>query len=80
MYLLNKRIIDLIIDSDLTQQEIADAIGVDRVTINRFVNGHYDLKLYNAVALARFFDISLDYLTGLSDTPVKLSDNKKRHS
>ena len=78
MSLVHKRITDLIEDSGVSQEALADAIGVTRATINRFVNGHYDLKLHNAIEIAKFFNISLDYLAGLIDEPISLSDRNKK--
>ena len=78
--LISNRLISLREGSNLKQYELANALGVDRKTIWRAETERFVPKTELLMMYARYFDISLDYLTGLIDTPVKLSDNKKRHS
>lgn len=78
--LISNRLISLREGSNLKQYELANALGVDRKTIWRAETEQFVPKTELLMMYARYFDISLDYLTGLIDTPIKLSDNKKRHS
>lgn len=54
---------------NLTQQEVADAISVERVTYARYENGSRTPPVDNVIRLARFFNVTTDYLLGLSDDP-----------
>lgn len=45
---------------DLTQAELADALGVTRQTINAVERGRYDPSLELAFELAAFFDCDIE--------------------
>ena len=66
MYL--KRMEDLRIDHDLTQQDVADILNCQREVYRRYEKGTRELPLSYAVILAKYYKVSLDYLVGLSDT------------
>ena len=66
---MNLRIRDLREDVDLTQKQVADILQCDQSLYSKYERGLRPLPLEAAVRLARFYRVSLDYLTGLSDTP-----------
>lgn len=70
--LFNQRARNLREDLDLSQNYIAQKLGVSRATVNRYENDKYDLKLSYAIKLAQIYNVSLDYLTGLTDDPRPL--------
>ena len=70
--IFNQRARNLREDLDLSQDYIAQKIGVSRATVNRYENDKYDLKLSYAIKLAKLYNVSLDYLTGLTDDPRPL--------
>ena len=47
-------------EADVTQKQLADAVGVSRQTINAIERGRYDPSLELAFALASFFDCSIE--------------------
>ena len=52
---------------EITQQELASAVGVTRVTIHSVETGKFVPSTVLALKLARFFDVGVDdlfYLTG----------------
>lgn len=63
MYYTN-RIENLRIDSDKTQQQIADILHCQREVYRRYEKGERELPLWAAIKLAKYYDVSLDYLTG----------------
>ena len=65
MYL--KRVEDLRIDNDLTQQEVANILNCKREVYRRYEKGIRELPLSYAIILAKFYHVSLDYLVGSSD-------------
>ncbi len=65
MYL--KRIEDLRVDNDLTQQDIADILHCQREVYRRYEKGIRELPLSYAIILAQYYNVSLDYLVGLSN-------------
>jgi len=71
MYIYN-RIKDLREDSDKTQTEIANILGIPYQQYARYEKGKYELPMHQFIKLARYYNVSLDYLAGLIDTPEKL--------
>ena len=61
------RIRDLREDRDLTQQEIADLLLCDQSLYSKYERGERPLPLELAVKLAVHYNVSLDYMVGLSD-------------
>lgn len=56
---------------EITQQELADAIRIDRKTVNRIIRRN-DGKFSDMIHIAVKLNVSLDYLAGLIDEPRKL--------
>jgi putative transcriptional regulator len=45
---------------DLTQEELANKLGVTRATINAIERGRYDPSLRLAFKIARFFEVTIE--------------------
>lgn len=58
---------DLRAEHNLTQQQLAQAIGTNAKTITRWENGQSEPSAFCIVKLARFFHVSTDYILGLED-------------
>ena len=54
-------------EKGIGQVELANAIDVSKGIISLWENGLREPKLSNLITLARFFEVSLDYLVGLTD-------------
>ena len=67
-----QRLCDLREDNDKTQAEIAEILGTTRPQYNRYETGVRELPMHHFITLARYYNVSLDYLAGLTDTPRKL--------
>ena len=48
--------------ANLTQQQVADALGISRVNYTRYENNTVNPDFDTLVALADFFDVTLDFL------------------
>lgn len=70
--ILHQRLKSLRLEKKITQQNIANAIGVTTRNIQNFEYGTARPKLENVIKLADFFNVSLDYLVGRSDNPTRL--------
>ena len=68
----NNRLRDLREDKDLTQAEIAKQFYLQTTQYRRYENGESDLPLEWAKKFARYYNVSIDYIAGLIDTPEKL--------
>lgn len=53
-----------------TQKSIAEAVGITEVSYQRYEYGSVCPSLTVLIALADFFDVSLDFLVGRSDDPA----------
>lgn len=62
-----ERIEDLRIEHELTQQQVADILLCKREVYRRYEKGVRELPLSYAITLAKYYNVSLDYLTGLSN-------------
>ena len=67
-----KRIKDIREDNDKTQKEIAELLNVKQQQYARYEIGTYEIPLHHLITLAKFYNVSLDYLTGLITTPKPL--------
>ncbi len=56
------RIRDLRKQSRLSQQALADQIGVFRNTISNWETGYSQISLENAKKVAEYFGVTIDYL------------------
>ncbi|MCI8438705.1 MAG: helix-turn-helix transcriptional regulator [Oscillospiraceae bacterium] len=61
------RIRDLREDADLTQKQIAGHLLCDQSLYSKYERGERPLPLELAVALAQFYETSVDYLLGLTN-------------
>ena len=62
-----KRIRDLREDHDKTQKEIADILGTSQTMYARYERGANELPLHHLIALCKYYNVSADYILGLSD-------------
>ncbi|KAA9295071.1 helix-turn-helix transcriptional regulator [Streptococcus anginosus] len=58
------RIRELRKQSRLSQQTLADQIGVFRNTISNWETGYSQISLENAKKVAEYFGVTIDYLLG----------------
>lgn len=57
------RIRDLREDKDLSQEDIAVVLGTSQTQYSRWERGSREIPLHHAITLAKFYGVSLDYLT-----------------
>lgn len=62
-----KRIRELREDGELTQKYMAALLKVGQTTYSRYENGKLDIPSRALIKLARFYNVSIDYLLGESD-------------
>lgn len=73
-----QRLRDIREDHDLTQGDIAELLHTTRQQISKYETGQQMMGIDKYIALARYYDISLDYLAGLIDYPERLDRGKKQ--
>ncbi len=67
-----KRMRDLREDRDLTQSDVANVLKTTYQYYSTYESGKRELPFSRAIQLAQFYNVSLDYLAGLTDVPKKL--------
>ena len=63
----NERIREIREENALTQQRIADILHVGQRTYVDYESGKTRIPIDNIMILARFYSVSLDYITGASN-------------
>ena len=69
---MENRIHDLREDHDLTQQQVADAIGITQRKYSYVETGQQQLTADILNTLADFYDVSIDYILRQTQTPRRL--------
>lgn len=64
---VGKRLLERRQQLNMTQREVAAAIGVAQPVYQRFEKGVYECSYEQLSALCKLFDISSDYLLGITD-------------
>ena len=72
----NERLKQLRQQEGLTQRELAKSIEVGRTTISEYESGKIVPKHEGLLKLANYFNVSVDYLTGVSDEPATRQSNE----
>lgn len=63
------RLRDVREDRDLTQAEIGKLLNKSQQGYNHIEAGRAELKIDDLVTLCKFYNLSADYLIGLTDKP-----------
>ena len=61
------RLKDLRVAKALTQKQVAQAVGINERTFRRYEAGDMEPSASTIVKLVDFFDVSADYLIGLTN-------------
>ena len=70
------RLKDLRNDHDLKQEDVAKKLNISRQYYSRYELGEIDLPIRHYITLAKYYNVSLDYLTGLIETPQPLETGR----
>ncbi len=77
MILYYPRLRDLREDKDLTQNELVDILKMHKTTYTNYEQGKREIPFSLAIRLAKFYNVSLDYIAGLINEPRHLLNTKK---
>lgn len=56
-------------DRDLSQAEVGKVLNKSQQGYSHIENGRAELKIDDLIALCRFYNLSADYVIGISNTP-----------
>ena len=59
-------------DLDKKQEDIACILNITRQQYQLYESGKREMPMHHFITLAKYYNVSLDYLAGLVDTPKKL--------
>ena len=69
-----RRLRDLRTDHDMTQQQIAEYLGIMRPQYTRYENGDNDIPTRVLIRLAVLYNTSVDYILGITNNPKPYRD------
>ena len=64
-----RRLRDMREDADLSQEKLAQILGIRQTVYSRYERGYQTIPLELLIKLADYYHVSLDYLTGRVDRP-----------
>ena len=62
-----QRLRDLREDKDLNQTTIANVLKTTQQTYSLWEKGEREIPLHHMITLAKFYKVSMDYITGLTN-------------
>lgn len=65
--IFSERLKELRIERGLTQKKLGEIIGATYSAVSFWENGTNEPKISYLIALCKYFDVTADYLLGLSD-------------
>ena len=63
------RLKDIREDRDITQKTVAEYLHIKQNTYSQYENGQRGLPIEILIALSRYFNVSTDFILGISDNP-----------
>lgn len=61
----HQRIRDVREDSDLSQEKVAEILGITRQQYQLYESGKREMPMQLFIILAKYYNVSLDYLAGI---------------
>lgn len=74
-----QRIKDLRTDNDLSQETVAKHLKTTQQYYGTYERGERQLSLDRAIELAKFYNVSLDYLAGITDIKENQEVKTQKH-
>ena len=70
-----KRIRDLREDADMTQKQVAEKLFLQLTQYRRYECGESELPMNIAINIAKLYNVSLDYIAGLTNEKMGLTES-----
>lgn len=70
------RLRDLREDADLTQEALVKLLGMHKTTYTNYEQGKREPPFALIIQLAKLYNVSIDYIAGLTDQPAPLKKKK----
>lgn len=75
--MIYRRLRDLREDHDLKQITVAQMLHISQTGYSKYETGALDIPTHVLIQLARYYNVSIDYLLGETDNPTRLGNEKK---
>lgn len=72
-----QRLRDLREDNDKSQADIAQLLGMKQQQYARYESGVQEIPLHHVIKLARFYNVTIDYIVGIIQFPEPLDRIKR---
>ena len=69
---------DLREDNDLTQFQVAQALGTSQTMYARYERGANEMPIHHLITLCKFYNVSADYLLDTAPNPRKEQKKAKK--
>lgn len=76
----NERIREIREDNSLTQQKVADLLHVGQRTYADYESGKTRIPVDSLLILARYYNVSVDYISGASNVKTKYPQKVKKRN
>lgn len=73
----NERIREIREDHDLTQQKVADLLFIGQRTYADYESGKTRIPVDSLIVLARYYNVSMDYIAGISNVKKEFPKEQK---
>ncbi len=73
--MIGQRLLDLRKDAELTQDELAAILKINKHSISSYEREKSEPPDVIKIEIARFFNVTVDYLLGLTDNPGPYDDH-----
>lgn len=73
--MIGERLYDLRKDKGLSQDELGELLNINKHSISAYERGRSEPPDEIKIIFAKFFDVSVDYLLGLTDNPNAYRDD-----
>lgn len=73
--MIGERLLELRKDADLTQDALAAILCINKHSISAYERDKSEPPDAIKIAIARYFNVSVDYLLGLTDNPTPIASS-----
>lgn len=67
-----KRLKDLREDHELLQSDVAKILDTTQKQYSRWETGEFEIPFHNVIKLVKYYNVTIDFIAELTDTPSKL--------